>query len=63
MKESEKIDKYLDFGRKLKKLWNMKVTVITIAVFTLATVFKSLEELKNERKNRDHRDSSIVELD
>ena len=27
-KESEKIDKYLDLARELKKLWNMKVTII-----------------------------------
>ena len=28
VKESEKGDKYLDLARELKKLWNMKVTVI-----------------------------------
>ena len=26
MKESEKIEKYLDLAREQKKLWNMKVT-------------------------------------
>ena len=30
--ESKKIDKYLDLARELKKLWNMKVTVIPIVV-------------------------------
>ena len=30
LKESEKKDKYLNFARELKKLWNMKVTVITV---------------------------------
>ena len=28
LKESEKKDKYMDFARELKKLWNMKVTII-----------------------------------
>ena len=27
MKENEKIDKYLDFARELKNLWNMRVKV------------------------------------
>ena len=30
LKESEKKDKYLDLARELKKLWNMKVTIIPI---------------------------------
>ena len=28
MKESEKKDKYLDLARELKRLWNMKVTIV-----------------------------------
>ncbi len=28
LKECEKRDKYLDLARELKKLWNMKVTII-----------------------------------
>ena len=31
-KESEKIDKYLDLARGLKKIWNMKVTEIPITL-------------------------------
>ena len=30
MKDCEKRDKYLDLARELKKLWNMKVTIIPI---------------------------------
>ena len=30
LKESEKKDKYLDLARELKKLWNMKVTIVPI---------------------------------
>ena len=32
LKEYEKRDKYLELGRELKKLWNMKVTVIPIVM-------------------------------
>ncbi len=32
MKEYEKNDKYLDLARELKKLWNMKVTIIPIVI-------------------------------
>ena len=45
MKESEKIDKYLDLARKQKKLWNMRVTMIRIA-------FSALEMIQKRTKNR-----------
>ena len=32
LKENEKKDKYLDLARELKKLWNMKVTIIPIVI-------------------------------
>ena len=32
LKESEKKNKYLDLARGLKKLWNMKVTIIRIVI-------------------------------
>ena len=40
--KSEKSDKYLDFARELKKLLNMKVTVMPIVVGELSTVIKRL---------------------
>ena len=40
LKESEKMDKYLDFARELKKLWNMKVTIIPIVIGAFVTVTK-----------------------
>ena len=50
LKESEKKDKYLDLARELKKLWNMKVTIVSIVIGTLCTItkglFKSLEDLE-----------------
>ena len=48
--EYEKKDKYLDLARELKKLWNMKVTIIPIVIGAFGTVtkglLKGLEDLK-----------------
>ena len=33
-------DKYLDFARELKKLWNMKVTIVPILIGALGTLTK-----------------------
>ena len=41
-KECEKKDKYLDLARELKKLWNMKVTIIPFAIGAFGTVTKGL---------------------
>ena len=38
LKENEKKDKYLDLSRKVKKLWNMKVTIIPIVIGAFGTV-------------------------
>ena len=40
LKECEKKNKYLDFARELKKLWNMKVTIISIVIGAFGTVSK-----------------------
>ena len=37
LKESEKRDKYQDLARELKRLWNMKVTVIPIVIGALGS--------------------------
>ena len=42
LKEFEKRDKYLDLARELKKLWNMKVTIIPIVIGAFGTVTKGL---------------------
>ena len=42
LKESEKKDKYRDLARELKKLWNMKVTIIPIVIGAFGTVTKGL---------------------
>ena len=41
-KECEKRDKYLDLARELKKLWNVKVTIIPIVIGAFDTVTKGL---------------------
>ena len=50
LKESEKRDKYLDLARELKKLWNIKVTIILIVIGAFGTVtkgsLKGLEDLE-----------------
>ena len=42
LKEREKKDKYRDLARELKKLWNMKVTIVPIGIGVLGTVTKGL---------------------
>ena len=56
LKESEKKDKYLDLARELKKLWNIKVTIIPIVSGTFGTV---TEGLLNELE--DTEDGGLVE--
>ena len=55
LKENEKMDKYLDLARELKKLWNMIVKVIPIVVGALGTVpinlEKRLEDLEIRGRN------------
>ena len=42
LKESEMKNKYLDLARELKKLWNMKVTIIPVMVGAFGSVPKVL---------------------
>ena len=42
LKDWEKKDKYLDLARELKKLWNMKVTIILIGIGVFGIVTKGL---------------------
>ena len=42
LKEREKKDEYLNFVRGLKKLWNMKVTIIPMVIGALSTITKGL---------------------
>ena len=42
LNECEKKDKYPDLARELKKLWNMKVTIVPIVIGALSTITKGL---------------------
>ena len=57
-------DNSLLLARELKKLWDMKVTVITIIIGALGTVTKGLtqglENWKIKRMSRDHPNYSII---
>ena len=65
LKECEKRDKYLDLARELKKLWNMKVTIIPIVIGTFGTVtkglLKGLDDLEVGGPSGDHTNNSIIE--
>ena len=62
-KENEKIDKYLDLARELKRLWNMKVTVIPIVVGTFGTnTQRPGKETGDQRKSWDHPNHRTAEI-
>ena len=42
--EDEKLNKYLELARELRKLWNMKVIVISVVVRNLGTIPMNLEK-------------------
>ena len=52
LKENEKKDKYLDLARKLKKLWNKKVTFISIIIGAFGTVTERLIQGQEELEIR-----------
>lgn len=43
MKENEKIEKYQDLAREIRKLWNTKVDIIPIVIGSLGTVSKRFQ--------------------
>ena len=67
LKESEKIDKYLDLAREPIKKWNTKMTVIPMIVDLLGTILKGfkkrLVELEIGGKNQNYTDYSIAEIE
>ena len=65
LKECEKKDKYLDLARELKKLWNMKVTIVSIVIGALGTItkgsLKDLEDLEIDGRVETIQNDSIAE--
>ena len=62
LKESEKKDKYLYPVRELKKLGNMKVTVISIVLGALSTVTKGDTGIVGLGKKKDEWRPSKLQL-
>ena len=52
LKENEKMDRYLDLARELKKPWNRRVRVIPIVIGALGPFPKSLEKRLEELEIR-----------
>ena len=50
IKESEKRDKYQNLAKELKKLWNMKVTVIPVVDGAVGRVPKGLVKGQEDLK-------------
>ena len=65
LEESEKNDKYFDLARELKKLWNMKVTIVPIVIGAFGTITKGLskglEELEVGRRVETIQNDCIAE--
>ena len=53
MKESEKLNKYLNVVRELKKLWNMKVAMVPII---------EIQWTGDERENQSYPDHNITKV-
>ena len=66
LKRSEKRDKYLDLARELKKLWNMKVTMIPIVIDALVNRHQRISirtgGLANNRTSGDRPNYCIIEI-
>ena len=65
MRENKKINKYLNFARVLKKLWNMNMIMIPIVIGALRTIIKRLKQKQqkkgDQRMNQDHSTIKIRE--
>ena len=48
IKEKEKKEKYFELAKELRKLWNMKLTVIPVIIGALRTVPKGMERRLKE---------------
>ena len=62
LKESEKKDKYLDLFKELKKLWNIKETIIPIVIGALGAVTKELVQGLEDLEITGYPNYNIVEI-
>ena len=65
VKDSKKMDKYLNLARELKRLYNIRELVIPIIVGGLRMVPMDLEKRleENQRENRDYPLHNVVKID
>ena len=61
LKECEKKDKYFDLARELKKLWNIKVSVVPIVIGAFGTVTEGLLKGLEDLEVGYHPNNSIIE--
>ena len=65
LKECKKKDKYLDLARELKKLWNVKVSIVPIVIgafwYSNKWIIKGPEGLGSWRTSGDHPNDSMIE--
>ena len=52
IRENEKICKYLNLSKEMKKLWNMKVTMIPTFIDAFETALKDEEKRQSELEIR-----------
>ena len=64
MKKDEKLDKYLDLARELKKLENLKGTVIAVEVGALGKISKNLKKKLDDQniRGRNHSNHNIYTI-
>ena len=60
--ECEKKDKYLDLARELKKLWNMKVTIVSIVIGAFGTTKGLLKGLAENGQNPETSQGDLLSL-
>ena len=60
IKETERISKYLDLARELRKLWNMKLTVIPIVICTLEINLGDLEKRLLEQRIKERIETTEI---
>ena len=59
VKESKKLEKYLDLARELKKLWSVNMTVTAIIVKALETESWFSEKKKKKKSSQEYKRLNI----
>ena len=54
-------DKYLDFTRELKSLWNMRMAMMPVVIVP-QRLGRKTRGIENQKKNEDYPEDSIFEI-